>query len=75
MEITRIKGLNKSELTILVYLILKGISTARNISNSLEVDIYNLYDTLNVLVSKGYIIKESSKYNTKYKVKEDLILK
>ena len=75
MEIGRIKGLKPNESAVFVYIIIKNLCNAKQISRSLEIDIYNLYKIINELERRKLIIKVKGKKYYEYKAVEEINLK
>lgn len=69
-----VKGLSKSELTVLVYLMVKGICKPKQISSQLEIDLSFTYKILKNLENKMYINKVNDNDEIEYIAKEHMTL-
>jgi DNA-binding MarR family transcriptional regulator len=69
-----VKNLTRSELTILIYLIIKGITKPKLLSSQLEIDLSYTYKILKKLEEKQYINKIENDHEIEYMAKEHIIL-
>lgn len=72
MEIARIKNLKKNESAVLLYILLKQITNAKQISRILEIDIYQTYKILKLLLERKLIIKLEGQKFCEYKIIDEL---